>query len=181
MYLVIKLKKIVNSILGRKSKASELKYNIGNKKYHNSMIDGLVPGLVTIGDNFISAPGSTILAHDASTYVHTGKYRVEKTTLGDNVFLGANSIVMPGVSIGDNVIVGAGSVVTKDLESNSVYAGNPAKYICSLDSYIDKCQGRGVLLSPPEGFSKQFENKRIALSDINAFNDNCLSCIRDKE
>jgi serine acetyltransferase len=45
---------------------------------------------------------------------------------------------MPGVTIGDNVLIAAGSVVTKSIPSNVVVAGNPARYICSLDEYIEK-------------------------------------------
>ena len=54
-------------------------------------------------------------------------------TIGDNVYICANSVVIGGVHIGDNVIIGAGSVVTKDIPSDSVYAGNPARFIKTLD------------------------------------------------
>ena len=59
-------------------------------------------------------------------------------TIGNNVFIGADSIVLCNTKIGDNVIVGAGSVVTNDLPSNGVYAGNPAKYIYSFEEYKKK-------------------------------------------
>lgn len=71
--------------------------------------------------------------------------RVNKTIIGNNVFLGADSVVMPGIRINDRVIVGAGAVVTKDIASNSVVAGNPARYICSVDEYINKCIKRNCL------------------------------------
>lgn len=47
-------------------------------------------------------------------------------------------MVLPNVTIGDNVVIGANSTVTKDIPSNSVYAGNPAKFICTIDEYIEK-------------------------------------------
>lgn len=97
-----------------------------------------------IGDDFISAPGSIILAHDASTLWHTGKYRVQKTKIGNRV-LGANSIILPGVVVGDDVIIGSGSVVTKDIASNSVVAGNPARVVSTISEYIDKCEQRKIL------------------------------------
>lgn len=181
MYFLNKLKNYLRLLLNKKRGLEALGYNIGNKKFHNSMIDGLVPGLVTIGDNFVSAPGSIVLAHDASTFLHSGKYRVEKTKLGDNVFLGANSIVMPGVTIGDNVIVGAGSVVTRNLESNAVYAGNPAKLMCSVDTYIKKCEEKGCLIVPPTSFSEQFNNKKISNEDITEFNDMCVQYTRERK
>lgn len=56
--------------------------------------------------------------------------------IGDNVFIGARTIVLPGTIIGDNTIIGAGSVIKGQIKSNSVYAGNPARYICSIDDYL---------------------------------------------
>lgn len=53
--------------------------------------------------------------------------------IGNNVYIAANSTIIGDITIGDNVIVGAGSVVTKDLPSNGVYVGNPAKYIKSIN------------------------------------------------
>ena len=60
------------------------------------------------------------------------------TVIGNNVFIGMRSIILAGANIGDNVIIGAGSVVTGIVESYSVYAGNPAKKICSLEEYKKK-------------------------------------------
>lgn len=62
------------------------RFKHGQRFYSNSLIDTLFPELVEIGDDFISAPGSIILAHDASTLWHTGKYRVQKTKIGNRVF-----------------------------------------------------------------------------------------------
>lgn len=62
------------------------------------------------------------------------------TSIGDNVFIGMNSIILMGSNIEDNVIIGAGSVVSGRIEKNSVYAGNPARKICSLDEYYKKLQ-----------------------------------------
>lgn len=54
------------------------------------------------------------------------------------MFVGAGTIVMPGVNIGDNVVIGAGSVVTKNIPSNSLAVGVPAKVISSFEEYIEK-------------------------------------------
>jgi len=120
----------------------------------NSEIDAL-SDLVIIGKNFISAPGSIILAHDASTITHTGKSRVEQTIVGDNVFIGANAVVLPGVSIGDNCIIGAGAVVTKAVPADSVATGNPARVVMSVDQYMQKCENRGVLYELPDYVAKK--------------------------
>ncbi len=65
-------------------------------------------------------------------------YTSSKIEICDNVFIGARAIIMGNIRIGENVIIAAGSVVTKDVESNSVYGGNPAKKICSIDEYLNK-------------------------------------------
>lgn len=109
------------------------------------------------GDNFYigkncTITGSTLLAHDASPAIFikqlTNKeypwqpgarssYR-NPIFIGDNVFVGYGSIILPGVKIGNNVIVAAGSVVTKNVTDNVVVAGNPAKFISSIDDYKEK-------------------------------------------
>lgn len=61
-----------------------------------------------------------------------------RINVGNNVFIGIDSVIMPGVSIGNNVVIGAKSVVTKNLEGNSVYAGNPARKICTIEDYISR-------------------------------------------
>lgn len=101
-------------------------------------IDSLYPWLIEIGNNIQFAPGVTILAHDASTQIPLGKAKIGKVKIGDCVFIGINSTVLCNTTIGDNVIIGAGSIVTSDIPSNSVYAGNPAKFICTFDEYIEK-------------------------------------------
>ena len=59
-------------------------------------------------------------------------------TAGNNCFIGIRSTIMPGVSIGDNCIIGACSLVTKNIPSGEVWAGVPAKKICTLDEYEEK-------------------------------------------
>lgn len=101
-------------------------------------IDGAWPWLIKIGNNVTISSGVTILAHDASTNVVRCGTKLGRVIIGDNVFIGARSVVLCNTKIGDNVIVGAGSVVTGDLLANGVYAGVPAKYICSIDEYQEK-------------------------------------------
>lgn len=92
---------------------------------------------ITIGNNVTFGPRVHILAHDASTHVFLGYTRVANVSIGNNVFIGAYSIVMPGVTIGDNVVIGAGSIVTRDIPANSVAIGSPAKVVKSLEEYLE--------------------------------------------
>lgn len=59
-------------------------------------------------------------------------------SIGNNVFIGMNTTILKGVHIGDNTIIGAGSLINKDIPGNCVVAGNPAKIICDIDSYLEK-------------------------------------------
>ena len=59
--------------------------------------------------------------------------------IGDNCFIGTGVILMPGITVGDNCIVGAGAVVTRDIPSNSVFAGVPARKVADLEDYKRKC------------------------------------------
>ena len=102
------------------------------------MLDPSHSWLISIGDRVTLAPRVCILAHDASTKRALGYTLIAPVSIGNDVFIGAGTIVLPGVSIGDNVIIGAGSVVTHNIPSNTVYGGNPAQLICSIDDYFAK-------------------------------------------
>jgi len=80
---------------------------------------------IHIDDESYVASGSIIFSHDFSRNIKAHTY------IGKKCFIGANSIIMPGIKIGDEVIVGSGAIVTKDVPSNSIVAGNPAKIIHS--------------------------------------------------
>lgn len=94
--------------------------------------------LIDIGDNVTIAPRAYILCHDASTKNSIGYTKIGRVRIGNNVFIGANTTVLPGVTIGDNVVIDANSVVVKDIPSNSVAVGNPCKIIKEYDRYVDE-------------------------------------------
>jgi len=168
MKVFLKVKNFFGRIVNR---APPVGYKIGNIKFHNTLIDTLLPELVEIGDNFVSAPGSIILAHDASPLVHLGKYRVGRVRVGNNVFLGANAVILPGITIGDDVIVGAGAIVTRDVESGWVVAGNPARKLCKSSEYFKKCENTKLLVDAPVNYKKIFNNQRYTEYDIREFRD----------
>jgi len=86
-------------------------------------LDRTKPELIEIGERSIVTRGAMVLSHDYA------RATSRKVTIGNHCMIGVNSIVLPGVTIGDSVIVGAGAIVTKDIESNSISAGNPAVVI----------------------------------------------------
>ena len=94
--------------------------------------------LIKIGDRVTLAPQSNILANDASTKRMLGYTAIGKVTIGDDFFIGANSIIIPNVTIGNKVIIGAGSVVTRSIPDNAVAVGNPVKVIGTYDDYRAK-------------------------------------------
>ena len=94
--------------------------------------------LITIGDDVTLAPRVHILAHDASTKKGIGFTKIGLVNIGNNVFIWASSTVLPNVTIGDNVVIGVGSIISKDIPSNSVAVGNPAKVICSYAEFVNK-------------------------------------------
>lgn len=108
------------------------------KRLNGVILDPSHCWLISIGNNVTMAPRVHILCHDASTKQFLNYTKIGKVTIGNNVFIGAETVVLPNVTIGDNVIVGANSTVSKDIPDNSVAVGNPAKVICSLNDYIEK-------------------------------------------
>jgi acetyltransferase-like isoleucine patch superfamily enzyme len=89
------------------------------------MVDVFFPEKIHIGDNTIIGYNTTILAHEY--LIH--EYRLGEVRIGSHVMVGANSIILPGITIGDNAIIGAGTVVHKNVEAGSFVAGNPMQVI----------------------------------------------------
>lgn len=109
--------------------------------------------LITIGDDVTLTTGVKIFANDASTKRHLGMTRLGKVIIGNRVFIGAFSIIMPGVTIGSDVIIGAGSVVTKDVPSEVVAAGNPARVRCTIHEFLER---RGKELQAVPQFGRDY-------------------------
>ena len=119
-----------------------LKVGSNFKRLNGVILDPSHCWLITIGNNVTMAPRVHILAHDASTKTFLDYTKIGCVNIGDNVFIGAESVVLPGVSIGNNVIIGANSTVTHSIPDNSVAVGSPAKIICTLDEYLQKEKAR---------------------------------------
>lgn len=91
----------------------------------SAKLDRTNPTGIHIGDSTLVSFDAAILTHD-----FVGNRHVD-TFIGSNCFIGARSIIMPGIRVGDHSIVGAGAVVIADVPPNSIVAGNPAKIIRS--------------------------------------------------
>lgn len=125
-----------------KKRCKQFGKNVYLANPHKITIDNDALSFIQIGDNVQILSGVTILAHDESYTVCGDVYnfypRVQKDTIiGNNVFIGLNSTILMGTRIGDNTIIGANSTVSGNIEPNSVYAGNPARKIMSLDDYFE--------------------------------------------
>lgn len=109
---------------------------------------GSEPYLVTLGNNVKITSAVQFITHDGGMYVLRNMKLLEnadkfgRINVGNNVFIGVCSTIMPGVTIGDNVVIGACSVVTHDIPSNSVACGVPARVIKSIEQYYENSKDK---------------------------------------
>lgn len=108
---------------------------VGKRFFSNFNLTILDEALVTIGDDCFIGPNVSIYTPCHSTDPTERNTRQEwakPVTIGDNCWIGGSVTILPGVTIGDNVTIGAGSVVIKNIPSNSIAVGNPAKVIKTI-------------------------------------------------
>lgn len=133
---------IVNTLFGRSDESTFLNppfycdygYNIEVGKncfinYNCTMLDN---AKIVLGDNCLLAPNVSIYTAGHSLYPDSRNLGYEygiEVTVGDNVWIGGNTVICPGVHIGSNCVIGAGSVVTRDIPDWSFAAGNPCRVI----------------------------------------------------
>lgn len=130
---------------------------------------GSEPYLIEIGNDCHITKGVKFINHDGGVWVFRKRNEnfdvFGKIKIGNNVYIGNDCVIMPGVEIGNNCVVGASSVITKSIPDNSVVAGVPARYICSVEDYYERmCQ-------------KNFNSKNIPSSKKREY---VLSLINEK-
>ena len=112
------------------------KISFGNdiKIGSNVVIDYV--GEVVIGNHVDISAGVKIYSHDHDPYAMVYEKKApaipRKTIISNDVWIGANAVILAGVTVGEHCVVGAGSIVTKDVRANTIVAGNPAKIIRSF-------------------------------------------------
>lgn len=125
---------------------------------------GSEPWLITLGDHVSVSAGVRFLTHEGAVWCARGINPVYESSdcflpirVGNNVFIGIHSLIMPGVTIGNDVIIAGHCVVTKDIPDGFVVAGVPAKQISTMEKFMDVMASRETV---PTKQMKQDEKRR---------------------
>lgn len=125
---------------------------------------GTEPWIITLGKNVHITTGVKFITHDGGTLLYrhlVPDLEITKPiTVGNDVYIGNNVILLPGVEIGNNVIIGAGAIVSKSIPGNSVAVGVPARVIKTADEYFEKIQKESLHLGQLKGEEKDKALKR---------------------
>lgn len=127
------------------------------------------PYLIEIGDN-------VQVTHNVSIHTHGGSHVARKmipnfdmfgkVIIKDGAYIGAYSQIMPGVTIGEGSLVAAGSIVTKSVPDGVVVAGNPARFVCTVDDYIERNKKHNT---DTKGLSAEEKKKVLLETDESKF------------
>jgi acetyltransferase-like isoleucine patch superfamily enzyme len=126
---------------------------------------GTEPWLIEIGNNVHITGECQFLNHDGSTLILRKEIPTLEITapisIGDDVFIGFRTIILPGVKIGNRCIIGAGSVVNKNIPDNSVAVGNPCRVVKATDETLEKFKISSLNIGHLKGEEKAKELKKI--------------------
>lgn len=159
------ISKILKRILSPERYARRIGVHIGKDNFiPDKNCWSSEPYLITVGSHCGITEGVRIFTHGGARVAR--KYYPDfdvfgKVVIGDWVYIGTNSLIMPGVTIGDGSLVAAGSVVTKSVPAGVVVGGNPARIISTIEEYIEhnmKFNLDSKRMNP--------EEKRLLLSSI---------------
>jgi acetyltransferase-like isoleucine patch superfamily enzyme len=156
------LKNLVRTKLDPLGYARSLGVRLGENVKFYGMHPGMFstePWLITIGDNVYITARCTFITHDGGTLILRKEVPdLELTapiTIGNDVYIGLGTTILPGVTIGNRCIIGAGSVVVGRIPDNSVAAGVPARVIKSTDEYLKNAQAKSLHLGHLSAVEKE--------------------------
>lgn len=126
---------------------------------------GSEPWMIKIGNDVYITAGVTFVTHDGGTLILRKEVSdlewSAPISIGNDVYIGIQSIILPGVQVGNRCIIGASSVVTRDVPDNSVVAGIPARIICTTDEYLSKMQQKSQKLGHLHGAEKDAALRKL--------------------
>lgn len=130
---------------------------------------GSEPFLITIGDNVFITDGCQFVNHDGGTLILRKEVPDLELTapiaVGNDVYIGIRTIIMPGVTIGNRVIIGASSIVTKDIPDNSVCVGIPARVLKTVDEFLEKAKLNSLHFGHLSSKEKELSLRKFFLRD----------------
>ncbi len=151
----------IYALIDHEAFAKHIGVNLGHNVhiYGNPIkMFGTEPWCITLGNNVHLTRDVVFITHDGGTLLFRDKNPDLEITkpiiVGNNVYIGIRSLILPGVNIGNNCIIAAGSVVTKNVPDNSVVGGIPAKHIKSIDQYLAGIKEKSLKLGHLKGKEK---------------------------
>lgn len=146
--------------------AKKIGVNCGGGVYiYGSVEWSTEPWIITLGNHVHITDGVKFITHDGGTLLFRSQVPdleiTKPITIGDDVYIGNNVIILPGVTVGNKVIIGAGAVVTKNIPDNSVVVGVPARVIKTTEEYFEKIQKESLHVGHLKGKEKDKELKKI--------------------
>lgn len=141
-------KKVLNKIRGKQDIYSLIKKGMKVGAYFwvgdDCSFDTSFCWLIEIGNNVTFSNRVQIVTHDSSLFEFIHRTKIGKVIIEDNVFVGSQTMIMPGVRIGEGAVIAAGSLVTRDVPAHEVWGGRPAKYMMNRDTLEDKFQNKNI-------------------------------------
>ncbi len=161
------LKNLIHTKINPNSYAKSLGVNLGENVKFYGMKPGMFstePWLITIGNDCYITAECTFITHDGGTLILRKEVPdleiTSPITIGNDVYIGLKTTILPGTKIGDRCIVGACSLLKGEYPDNSVIAGVPAHVIKTTDEYLEKVKKESLHLGHLSGIDKEKELKK---------------------
>ena len=175
-----KILSLVNSFYSLEKQAKRVGVNMGKDNLVASKFWSSEPYLITIGSHCQITSGVKIFTHGGGAAVRNRYPNFDcfgKVSIGNYVYIGTNSLIMPGVNISNNVLVAAGSVVCNSVPAGVVVGGNPARLIGKIEDYIERnldynLNTKGLSIKKKEKVLKSLDENKFIKKKYLCFSDN---------